>query len=347
MAMPHSSAQTSNSPPSFETLDSNTTARDTNAPLPGLPATIIDTTDALSDMLDALAKPAALDQDPSHELQFTTWPYQLPHQLYICEVITTTNTFLRIHDHDGDRTYLVHLNALEQAAWTERGKLNEMTLKDILEDLRIQKVLFDCRTTSNFLFRNFGVVLRSVLDLQVMDIVFRPSITFLTAKRGHRLPSLSKCISLLPLNKADLLIFEAYMQYNQDLKDQPLTEDAPLLLDHRIIHAQSAQYQVQLMQFLWVRLGKPEAPQLKWVAQVSCDRLSFSMSYEFRELSFTPGFMNKLDFLSPRRSKFGAYGTSALGTKPIQRAVWRSSDTENTPINFRKTVASSHPTSDR
>jgi hypothetical protein len=232
-------------------------------------------------MLDTLVEPAAPDQNSSSEL-------------YVGEVRLITNRYLRIHKHGGDKTYLVDIDSLGQAAWSKMGRVNEMTLKDLLEDPSIQKVLFDCRHVSHFLFRDFGVGVRAVLDLQVMDTVVRETVSFSGVGNTRRLPSFLKSIitMIMSSNRAELLTYRAFKTLALTFKNRTVEERAPLLLEHRIFHAQAAQYQVQLHHFLSKKIQKT---QTGVVAQISRERGLRYRLENFEELLTTQEFMTRLD----------------------------------------------------
>ncbi|KAL6827309.1 ribonuclease H-like domain-containing protein [Trichoderma sp. SZMC 28015] len=75
----------------------------------------------------------------------------------------------------------------------ERGK----TLKNILEAPEISKVFFDVRRDSEALFAHYGVNLRGVWDLQLMDSAARPR-----TEQRRLLSGLAKCMQFVPLTNA-------------------------------------------------------------------------------------------------------------------------------------------------
>ncbi|KAL8782734.1 MAG: hypothetical protein Q9213_005158 [Squamulea squamosa] len=86
-------------------------------------------------------------------------------------------------------TYLLHVHVLGRRTFTTRTANGLYTLKSILEDNRIPKVLFDCRMDSDALFGQFGVLLGGVIDLQLMCVAAQGG--------GPRyLPGLAKCLLL-------------------------------------------------------------------------------------------------------------------------------------------------------
>lgn len=75
----------------------------------------------------------------------------------------------------------------------ERGK----SLKNILEAPEISKVFFDVRRDSEALFAHYGVNLRGVWDLQLMDSAARPR-----TEQRRLLSGLAKCMQFVPLTNA-------------------------------------------------------------------------------------------------------------------------------------------------
>jgi exonuclease 3'-5' domain-containing protein 1 len=91
--------------------------------------------------------------------------------------------------HDSlQRVYLVDVHALNALAFSTAGTKN-ITLKDILEAQQIIKVFFDVRNDSDALFAHFGIALKSVEDVQVMESATRTT----TASRRF-LSGLATCI---------------------------------------------------------------------------------------------------------------------------------------------------------
>jgi exonuclease 3'-5' domain-containing protein 1 len=65
------------------------------------------------------------------------------------------------------------------------------SLRQILEDDKILVIFFDVRADSNAIYGHFGVHLRGVIDLQVMEMVTR-------SRRPTHRNGLNKCIEALP-----------------------------------------------------------------------------------------------------------------------------------------------------
>ncbi|KAF6820360.1 hypothetical protein CPLU01_12794 [Colletotrichum plurivorum] len=83
--------------------------------------------------------------------------------------------------------YLVDIHALQSTAFTTSTR-NGTNLKSILESPTIIKVFFDVRNDSDALYSHFGVKLRGIEDVQLMENASRPG-----ARRF--LVGLEKCIN--------------------------------------------------------------------------------------------------------------------------------------------------------
>lgn len=84
-------------------------------------------------------------------------------------------------------TYLLHVHVLKYAAFNTFSSDGHHSLRTILQDNRIPKVLFDCRMDSDALFGQYGVLLCGVIDLQLMCLASRYG-------GGQRLPGLESCL---------------------------------------------------------------------------------------------------------------------------------------------------------
>ncbi|KAL8991974.1 MAG: hypothetical protein Q9169_007479, partial [Polycauliona sp. 2 TL-2023] len=101
-------------------------------------------------------------------------------ELSILIVHVETQTF--------SHTYLLHVHVLGQTTFATRTSNQIHSLKSILEDNRIAKVVFDCRMDSDALFGQHGVLLEGVIDLQLMRLA--------TCNGGaYGLPGLEKCLT--------------------------------------------------------------------------------------------------------------------------------------------------------
>ncbi|KIO24994.1 hypothetical protein M407DRAFT_25636 [Tulasnella calospora MUT 4182] len=71
-------------------------------------------------------------------------------------------------------TYIVDVTTLEEASFTTEGEnLPRKTLKSLLEDKSIPKVLYDCRHDNDALYNLYKVYMRGVIDLQLMELATR------------------------------------------------------------------------------------------------------------------------------------------------------------------------------
>jgi exonuclease 3'-5' domain-containing protein 1 len=84
--------------------------------------------------------------------------------------------------------YLIDVHTLGKEAFDTAG-VGETTLKDILQDEEILKVLFDVRNDSDALFSHFGIALQGVEDVQLME-----SATWETTGSRRYLNGLKKCV---------------------------------------------------------------------------------------------------------------------------------------------------------
>jgi len=123
---------------------------------------LVDTPAAISTLVDSL------------DVQPTT-----PPSLYIdLEGVKLSRhgsiSILQVFVSPSRRTYLVDIHTLRDEAFSTRGA-NGRTLKEILESDAIPKVFFDVRNDSDALFAHFGVRLRGVEDVQLMENAARPT----------------------------------------------------------------------------------------------------------------------------------------------------------------------------
>ena len=75
---------------------------------------------------------------------------------------------LHVRTENFSKTYLIHVHVIGRQTFTTKSTNGLHTLKMILEDNRIAKVLFDCKMDSDALFGQFQVYLGGVIDLQLM-----------------------------------------------------------------------------------------------------------------------------------------------------------------------------------
>ncbi|KAG8900537.1 hypothetical protein FRC00_012402 [Tulasnella sp. 408] len=71
-------------------------------------------------------------------------------------------------------TYIVDVTVLGEVAFTTEGEdLPGKTLKSLLEDKSIPKVLYDCRHDNDALYNLYKVDMKGVIDLQLMELATR------------------------------------------------------------------------------------------------------------------------------------------------------------------------------
>ncbi|KAI4280536.1 MAG: hypothetical protein L6R38_004373 [Xanthoria sp. 2 TBL-2021] len=86
------------------------------------------------------------------------------------------------------KTYLLHVHVIGRRTFITKTTDGLHTLKSLLEDNRLPKVLFDCRMDSDALFGQFGVLLGGVIDLQLMCLAAHDG-------GSKYLPGLGKCLA--------------------------------------------------------------------------------------------------------------------------------------------------------
>lgn len=87
--------------------------------------------------------------------------------------------------------YIIGIHLLQSAAFQTKG-LYGKSLKDILESPGYVKVFFDVGRDSDALFAHYGIELKGVRDLQLMESATRP-----TTEARRYLSSLSDCVESL------------------------------------------------------------------------------------------------------------------------------------------------------
>lgn len=83
-----------------------------------------------------------------------------------------TVSILQIYVQPADRTYLVDIYTLREAAFTTPGTRGH-TLKNIFESDAIPKAFFDIRNDSDALYSHFGISVAGIVDLQLMELATR------------------------------------------------------------------------------------------------------------------------------------------------------------------------------
>lgn len=145
---------------------------------------MVDTVDAVSEMLDALTR--CSNQPPL--LFFDLEGVNLSRH--------GTLDILQIYVPALDTVYIVEVYQLQSAAFTAVSQ-HDQTLQDILQSATYPKVFFDVRTDSDALHYHFQIRLEGVVDLQLVEFATR-------SVRGRYLKGLQKCISeagVIPLQE--------------------------------------------------------------------------------------------------------------------------------------------------
>lgn len=85
-------------------------------------------------------------------------------------------------------TYLFHIYTMKSTAFTTPSPKSNCSLKDVLESETTQKIFFDVRNDSDALLSHYGIRLRGVMDIQLMELAAR-------SHGGRRFVNgLSRCI---------------------------------------------------------------------------------------------------------------------------------------------------------
>ncbi|KAF3072153.1 hypothetical protein CFAM422_005728 [Trichoderma lentiforme] len=95
-----------------------------------------------------------------------------------------------------ERIYVIDIYTLGNITFEVVGG-RDKSFKNILESPEISKVFFDVRRDSEALFAHYGVSLRGVWDLQLMDSAARPR-----TEQRRLLSGLAKCMQFAPLTNA-------------------------------------------------------------------------------------------------------------------------------------------------
>ncbi|OCL14290.1 hypothetical protein AOQ84DRAFT_371419 [Glonium stellatum] len=102
-----------------------------------------------------------------------------------------------------NHTFLIDVCKLNKETFTITGT-DSKSLKDVLETPQVPKVFFDVRNAADVLFSHFGIALRGVQDIQLMEDASR-----FTRNTGKRfLGTLSKCVE-----RDALITFEAKQRW--------------------------------------------------------------------------------------------------------------------------------------
>jgi len=80
--------------------------------------------------------------------------------------LSRTGSICLLQVYDGQTVYLFDV-------WTLKFLTFSSGLATILENNKVAKLMFDCRQDSDSLYHQFGVKLEGVIDLQVLEVVYR------------------------------------------------------------------------------------------------------------------------------------------------------------------------------
>jgi len=128
--------------------------------------TIIDTTEGISNLIDTIALSSVTTSPPALYLDLEG--IDLWRHGYI--------SILQLHFHPNNHTYLIDIHLLGEGAFTTTGiKDPTSSLKSILESPAIPVVFFDVRNDNDALFHIYGINLRNVHDVQLMELATRQS----------------------------------------------------------------------------------------------------------------------------------------------------------------------------
>ncbi|KAG8995837.1 hypothetical protein FRB90_000081 [Tulasnella sp. 427] len=138
-------------------------------------------------------------------------------------------------------TYLVDVTTLGEASFTIEGENTPgKTLKSLLEDKFVPKVLFDCRNDSDALYNLYKVDMAGVVDLQLMELA--------TRKRRQRsyVNGLARTIrDYAGLTPEALAEWEEVKNYGKKIFDTGDPETAGLLFEERPLDEKLIQYSIQ------------------------------------------------------------------------------------------------------
>ncbi|KAG8992270.1 hypothetical protein FRB90_001052 [Tulasnella sp. 427] len=138
-------------------------------------------------------------------------------------------------------TYLVDVTTLGEASFTTEGESTPgKTLKSLLEDKSVPKVLFDCRNDSDALYNLYKVDMAGVVDLQLMELA--------TRKRRQRsyVNGLARTIrDYAGLSPEALAEWEEVKNYGKKIFDTGDPETAGLLFEERPLDEKLIQYSIQ------------------------------------------------------------------------------------------------------
>jgi exonuclease 3'-5' domain-containing protein 1 len=191
-----------------------------------------------------------------------------------------TISILQIYVHPLQHTYLIDVHTLGDAAFTTTCNTEAGTsLKTILESPSIYKIFFDVRRDADSLYNLFGVDLKGVGDIQLLELATRQG-------RKKFVNGLARCISSdAGLSWVQLREFEATKQLGVQLF-LPERGGSYQVFNERPMRPEILLYCVQdvvLLPVLWRRYG--ERLSKDWAIMVSnatAERLAMAKSVNFK-----------------------------------------------------------------
>ncbi|EPE25870.1 Ribonuclease H-like protein [Glarea lozoyensis ATCC 20868] len=248
------------------------------------PATVIDTTAAMAELVDTLAMLASVEKEgnPWFHLKYNAME---PHR-----------QFFLIHQPNGSMTYLIDLNAFAEPVFSVPGMKTPWTMKGLLESNRIHKVVFDLRMISYILYKDFSIVLDGVQDLQLMHRLALSKSRKDLVSGSKSIKGFVRCVddlyrsSRTPQKWSKLklaLSKQKRQQYNSERltlsRFRPTSYERFSRMDAQLI-----QYQVPLKQLCEKKIS---AKNLELLKSQTLERLQFSRSVEYSMISNHERFM--------------------------------------------------------
>lgn len=179
-----------------------------------------------------------------------------------------------------NEAFILDIDLLGDTALRIAGKRHgQRDLASILQDHRIKKAIFDCRSDSDALYAHHEIILDGIMDLQLIE-----NATCKTKKTAQRLASLTACIGRLNIQKsarAQVLSIKeqgkAAMKSGNPFHERPLSK---LMIDYSI-------GDLILMPALYGYFTTRPGWNEQWMAReqhATAARLEMSRATEFRDL---------------------------------------------------------------
>ncbi|OAK93864.1 hypothetical protein IQ06DRAFT_363950 [Phaeosphaeriaceae sp. SRC1lsM3a] len=169
-----------------------------------LEVNIVDTTDQITQLIDSIAAPGL--SLPILYIDLEGVNLSRHGSISIVTLLVDRNNTQQI--------YLVDVHTLNALAFNTAGTTKK-TLRDILEAQQFIKVFFDVRNDSDALFSHFGIALKGIEDIQVMESATRKT----TASR-RLVSGLAGCIRNLlshPSNYLDYARWKSIKEHGEQL----------------------------------------------------------------------------------------------------------------------------------